>query len=82
MVGRVGSPLKGKFMPCCKLCNQIIRGLKQLLCLLSHAGLSVVVLAGHSHPISMLVWFPSLGLTCAKTFVTVCGGLVSYQELS
>lgn len=70
--------LKGKFMPCRKLCNQFIRGLKQLLCLLSHAGLLVMVPGGHSHPVSMLVWFHVvLGLTCAKTFVTVCGGPVT-----
>lgn len=60
--------LKGKFMPCHKLCSQLIRSLKQLLCLLSHAGLSVTVLGRHSHPVSMLVWFHVvLGLTCAKT---------------
>lgn len=65
-------------MPCHKLCNQLVRGLKQLFCLLSHAVLLVTILAGHSHPISPLVWFPVvLGLTCTKTFVTVCGRPVS-----
>lgn len=70
--------LKGKFMPCRKLCNQLVRDLKQLLCLLFHAGLSVTVRGAHSHPISTLVCFHVvLGLSCAKTFVTVCGGRVS-----
>lgn len=70
--------LKGRFMPCRKLCDQLVRGLKQPLCLLSYAGLSVMVPGGHSHPISTVVWFQVvLGLTCAKTFVTVCGGPVS-----
>jgi len=70
--------LNGKFMPCHKLCNQLFRGVKQLLCLLSHAGLLVTVLGEHSHPVSTLVWFHVvLGLTCAKTFITACGGPVS-----
>lgn len=75
--------LKGEFVPCRKLCNQLVKGLKQLLCLFSHSGLLVMVLGRHRHPISTLVWFHGvLGLACAKTFVTVCGGPVSYQELS
>lgn len=70
--------LKSKFTPCHKLCHQLVRGLEQLLCLLSHAGLSVMVLEGAQspRPHACLV---SCGSEphCAKIFVTVCGEPVS-----
>lgn len=40
-------------MPCCELCNQLVRAVKQLY----HAGLSVMVLGGQRHPVSTLMWF-------------------------
>lgn len=75
--------LKGEFVPCQKLFNQLVKGLKQLLCLLSHAGLLVAKFGRYRHPIPTPVWFHGvLALAHAKTLVTVCGGSVSYQELS
>lgn len=50
MDGCVGVFLKSKLMACRKLCHQLVRGLEQLLCLLSHAGLSVMALEGAQSP--------------------------------
>lgn len=71
--------LKGEFVPWHKLCNLLVRGLKQLLCLLSHTGSLVTVLGRFRHPIPTPVWFHGvLGLAPAD----LCHTLWWASELS